>query len=128
MTTDTANPVLVALANRRPEFDGIRWRVSVNPGTIPSREYIRGDKIDTGDSRVLAFRLDDGTEKRYGPGEWVSAVGMPAKCDGTDLAAIVHREYMFGEADMLDIVQAGAWLQRQPEWIEFDAAQRTQQV
>lgn len=118
MTTSTdsrpeADPVLVALAARNPEFDDLRWRVRLPDG---SRTYIAGEKVDTDDGS-LRFLLDDGTVREFPRGDWASAVGLPGKVE-PDLDQIIRRLHLFGLASHLDIINQGSWLQAQPEWIE----------
>lgn len=107
------DPLLVTLANMNPELDAIRWRVRLADDT---RAYIAGEKVETDDSRVLCFRLDDGTLREFAAGEWTSATGMPGKPEPV-LSEIIFRLYMFGEADTHDILNPGSWLIAQPEWI-----------
>lgn len=114
----TADPVLVALANRNPDLDAVRWRVR-----LPDNNYvtIMGERIDTDDSRRVLFVLDDGTKQAYESGEWVSLVAAPGKVEPV-LDQIVRRLHLFGLADNGDLINQGAWLQRQPEWIESERA------
>lgn len=114
MSAPTPDPVLVALAARNPELDPIRWRVRLADNT---RELLAGEKVDTDDSRMLRFKMVDGTVREFACGEWTSATAMPGP-PGPDLDKIIFRLYMFGLADQHDIINRGAWLQAQPEWIE----------
>ena len=107
------DPVLVALANRNPELDDLRWRVRLPDG---SRAYIAGEKVETDDGS-LRFVLDDGTVREFPRGDWASATGLPGKVEPV-LDQIIRRLHLFGLADDYDVLHQGSWLQAQPEWIE----------
>jgi hypothetical protein len=119
MTTSTdsrpeADPVLVALAARNPEWDAIQWRVRLPDD---STEFIAGRRDVDVDPRTLRFDLDDGTVRTFDADEWTSLVAMPGPVE-PDLDAIIFRAFMFGEATQRDMLRSGGWLQAQPEWIE----------
>lgn len=111
-----ADPVLVALANRSPGLDAVRWLVRLPDDTYVA---IEGERVETGDSRRLLFALDDGTEQPYEAGEWVSLIAAPGKVEPV-LDQIIRRLHLFGLADDRDIINQGAWLQAQPEWIDAE--------
>jgi hypothetical protein len=115
-TARAADPVLVALAHKHPELDSIRWKVRLRNNRA---EFISGDKADPTSSGSLRFLLDDGTEREFARGEWLSAVAMPGTVE-PNLDQIIRRLHLFGLASHLDIINQGAWLQAQPEWIAHE--------
>jgi hypothetical protein len=116
-----ADPVLVALAAKHPELDAVRWIVRLPDGTV---EHIAGDMVASGDSRVMMFNLDDGTTRKFGLGEWLSARGTLGTVAPV-LNDIIRRLHAFGLADGHDILNQGAWLQAQPEWIAYEREHAT---
>lgn len=114
LTMPETDPLLRALAAKHPDLDPIRWIVRLPSG---ARVHVAGDKVATDDSRRLVFALDDGTQQVFEHDEWSSAIAAPGKV-GPDLDQIIRRLHLFGLADLHDVINQGAWLQAQPEWIE----------